>query len=68
MLTAFELKPTDRVSEIGTGSGYEVAVLSRIVQTVFRVKREAELAHYAQKRLAQLGYTNVWLHQGGGLG
>ena len=66
MVSALALKPTDHVLEIGTGSGYEAAVLSLIAQEVFSVEREAELVRYARQRLVQLGYDNVYLHHGDG--
>jgi len=66
MIEALRLSPTDRVLEIGTGSGYSAAVLSRIVATVYTVERLGELAVSAGKRLKMLGYTNVVVHEGDG--
>lgn len=66
MTEALELTPTDRVLEIGTGSGYAAAVLSRIVTTVYSVERLAGLADSARKRLTELGYRNVVVHEGDG--
>jgi protein-L-isoaspartate(D-aspartate) O-methyltransferase len=66
MISALAIKATDRVLEIGTGSGYEAAVLSLIAKEVFSVEREAQLAQEARQRLAQLGYRNVQVHQGDG--
>ncbi|HEX6385041.1 MAG TPA: protein-L-isoaspartate(D-aspartate) O-methyltransferase [Anaerolineae bacterium] len=66
MISALHLQPTDRVLEIGTGSGYAAAVLSRIVQAVYTVERHARLVQYARERLADLGYDNVWVHHGDG--
>jgi protein-L-isoaspartate(D-aspartate) O-methyltransferase len=54
-----EIKPTDRVLEIGTGSGYSAAVLSRLGSEVYTVERHASLAAAAARRLLRLGYTNV---------
>jgi len=69
MAEALELAPTDRVLEIGAGSGYAAAVLSRIAQEVFTVERHGELAESARERLAQLGFRNVRvLHGDGTLG
>jgi protein-L-isoaspartate(D-aspartate) O-methyltransferase len=59
MLQALELEPEHRVLEIGTGSGYGAAVLSRIAAEVYTVERLAELASPAHGRLADLGYDNV---------
>lgn len=66
MISLLELNPTDRVLEIGTGSGYAAAVLSRIVQEVYTVERQERLVEYARRRLDQLGYDNVWVHHGDG--
>jgi protein-L-isoaspartate(D-aspartate) O-methyltransferase len=59
MAEALELSPNDRVLEIGAGSGYAAAVLSRIAKDVFTVERHRELADTAQARLERLGYGNV---------
>ncbi len=62
------LKPTktDRVLEIGTGSGYQAAVLSHLVREVYTVEIVPELARSAAKRLIELGYRNVIVRQGDG--
>lgn len=66
MLEALELKQKDRVLEIGTGSGYAAAVLSRIVEQVFTIERYEELAKVAQARFRQLAYENIQVHTGDG--
>lgn len=66
MTEALELSPTDRVLEIGTGSGYAAAVLSRIVKTVYSVERLVRLADKARARLTALGYSNIVVHAGDG--
>lgn len=66
MIEALELSASDRVLEIGTGSGYSAAVLSRIVATVYSVERLSGLASSARQRLEVLGYTNIIVHQGDG--
>lgn len=66
MTEALELSRTDRVLEIGTGSGYAAAILSRIVATVYSVERLGGLAKGARERLARLGYTNIIIHEGDG--
>ncbi len=66
MIAALGLGPDDRVLEVGAGSGYAAAVLSRIVGEVYTVERHPELADYARARLAALGYDNVRVHQGDG--
>ncbi len=66
MIAVLELRPDDRVLEIGAGSGYAAAVLSRIVREVYTVERHRKLADYARERLAQLGYDNVRVRHGDG--
>ncbi len=66
MTEALELSRGDRVLEIGTGSGYAAAVLSRIVAEVHTVERIAGLAMAARERLDRLGYTNIRIHVGDG--
>jgi len=66
MIEALELKPSDRVLEIGAGSGYAAAVLSRIAGRVFAVERYASLAELARERMRDLGYDNVDILQGDG--
>jgi protein-L-isoaspartate(D-aspartate) O-methyltransferase len=66
MTEALELKPEDRVLEIGTGSGYAAAVLSRIAAKVFTVERFEALVEYARANLALAGYQNVFLHHDDG--
>jgi len=58
-IEALGLRGGERVLEIGTGSGYAAAVLSRLVESVFTVERLASLAESARERLARLGYHNV---------
>lgn len=57
---------TDTVLEVGTGSGYQAAILSQVVSVVHSVEIVPELAQSARKRLARLGYDNVIVHQGDG--
>lgn len=66
MTEALELTRTDRVLEIGTGSGYAAAVLSRIVTTVYSVERLGILAWSARERFETLGYRNIIIHAGDG--
>jgi protein-L-isoaspartate(D-aspartate) O-methyltransferase len=58
--------PTDRVLEIGTGSGYQAAVLAEIVDSVYTVEILPELAETARTRLGRLGYDNVVVRTGDG--
>jgi protein-L-isoaspartate(D-aspartate) O-methyltransferase len=64
MAAALELKPADRVLEIGTGSGYAAAVLASIAGEVYTVERYPELAQAASGCLQQAGYDNVYVLQG----
>jgi protein-L-isoaspartate(D-aspartate) O-methyltransferase len=56
----------DRVLEIGTGSGYQAAILSRLARSVFTVERISELAESAKRVFQQLGYTNILQRVGDG--
>jgi len=58
--------PTDRVLEVGTGSGYQAAVISRLVARVFSVELVDPLAQSAAAVLRRLGYTNVTVRSGDG--
>ena len=60
------LAPGDRVLEVGTGSGYQAAVLAEIVRDVYSIERIPELARTAAARLARLGYANVHVRDGDG--
>jgi protein-L-isoaspartate(D-aspartate) O-methyltransferase len=69
MSEALCLKPTDRVLEVGTGSGYAAAVLGRLAAEVYTVERIANLAETAARRMQRLGLGNVHvLHGDGSLG
>ncbi|MBX9792630.1 MAG: protein-L-isoaspartate(D-aspartate) O-methyltransferase [Pirellulales bacterium] len=69
MTEALELRPSDRVLEVGTGSGYAAAILGRIAREVFTIERHAELAEQAAGRLREQGFNNVHvLHGDGTLG
>ncbi len=66
MAEVLKLSPTDRVLEIGTGSGYSAAVLSRIASEVYTVEHFADLAASAGERLQRLGYNNIRIFVGDG--
>ena len=67
MSEQLEVKNDHRVLEIGTGSGYQAAVLSRLAGEVFSVERYRTLAERARETLARLGYDNVTVVAGDGL-
>lgn len=66
MTEQLEVEPQHRVLEIGTGSGYQTAVLSRLVRKVVSIERYRTLADTARDRLKTLGYTNVTIIAGDG--
>ena len=66
MTQSLELQPGDKVLEIGTGSGYQAAVLSKLVKSVFTIEIKENLAKNAASLLALLGYDNVTVKQGDG--
>jgi len=66
MTETLRLKPADRVLEIGTGSGYQAAVLAAIVREVYTIEIRKPLADKAAKTLAELGYRNVTVKFGDG--
>jgi protein-L-isoaspartate(D-aspartate) O-methyltransferase len=66
MTEALELAGRERVLEIGTGSGYQTAILSLLASKVFSLEAIAPLAQSAQDRLARLGYANVDVRLGDG--
>lgn len=66
MIDAAEIEPTDRVLEVGAGSGYAAAVLSRIAAEVFGVERFETLARAARERVEALGYENCHVVAGDG--
>lgn len=66
MTAALEVSPADDVLEIGTGSGYQAAVLSRLARTVYTVEIVPELARRAGATLKALGYSNVHVREGDG--
>jgi len=63
---ALELSPQDRVLEIGTGSGYQAAVLAELAGEVYTVERLPELSQAARERLERLGYKNLHFRVGDG--
>jgi protein-L-isoaspartate(D-aspartate) O-methyltransferase len=66
MTAALDLTCKERVLEIGTGCGYQAAILSRLAKIVFTVESRSELASSAAARLDRLGFRNVHVHCGDG--
>jgi protein-L-isoaspartate(D-aspartate) O-methyltransferase len=66
MIDAAEIAPGDRVLEVGAGSGYAAAVMSRIAASVVGIERQHELVQMAQERVDRLGYRNVRIVEGDG--
>ncbi|MCU1300095.1 MAG: protein-L-isoaspartate O-methyltransferase [Candidatus Sulfotelmatobacter sp.] len=66
MLEALQLRPSDKVLEVGTGSGYVTALLAELAAEVFSIERHPALARKARDLLAGLGYSNVHVFAGDG--
>lgn len=66
MTEILKLKRSDRVLEIGTGSGYQAAVLAEIAKEVFTIEIREKLAREAEERLEKLGYKNVMVKHADG--
>ncbi|MEN3013219.1 MAG: protein-L-isoaspartate(D-aspartate) O-methyltransferase [Endomicrobiia bacterium] len=66
MTQLLELKGTEKVLEIGTGSGYQAAILAEIVKEVYTIEIIPQLANRAEKLLKELGYTNIFIKVGDG--
>lgn len=66
MAEALRLGPGERVLDVGTGSGYAAAVLSRVADEVYTVERHKVLAETASKRFDELGYDNIYVLHGDG--
>ena len=66
MVEALEVRPEDRVLEVGTGTGYQAAILGELAKEVWSIERHAELADRAREILRTLGYANVYVVTGDG--
>ena len=66
MLESLQLAPTDKVLEVGTGSGYVTALLAELAQQVFSIERHPALVEGACEALAELGYINARIFTGDG--
>jgi protein-L-isoaspartate(D-aspartate) O-methyltransferase len=68
MTAAAKISPGDRVLEIGTGSGYQTAILAFLGAEVITIERNGSLAQAARSRLERLGYSHVTVIEGDGTG
>ena len=66
MTAALDLRPHHRVLEVGTGSGYQTAILARLVKRVYTIERHAQLAAQAQERFNTLNLFNIDVRVGDG--
>lgn len=66
MVEALEVQPTDNVLEVGTGTGYEAAVLGELAAEVWTIERHASLADRARHILQEIGYRNIYVICGDG--
>jgi len=66
MIEAARIKPGNTVLEVGAGSGYAAAVISRIAARVVGIERQHELVEVARERMTRLGYNNVEIVEGDG--
>jgi len=66
MTEALDLRSTDKVLELGTGSGYQAAILAELAAQVFSIDRVPSLARKAEETLKALGYSNVRIRVGDG--
>jgi protein-L-isoaspartate(D-aspartate) O-methyltransferase len=66
MTQLLRLKPADHVLEVGTGSGYQTAILAELAHEVYSVEAIKALAEAARERLHRLGYTNIHIRHGDG--
>src|SRR3712207_1537019 len=64
MTDRLELRPEHKVLEVGTGSGYQAAILSLLARQVYTIEIVEPLAARARRQLAELGYTNVHVRTG----
>lgn len=66
MIEVLQLPPGARVLEVGAGSGYAAAVLSRVAEEVYAIERHTDLARSADETLKRLGYDNIQVRHGDG--
>lgn len=68
MTEALELEPADNVLEIGTGSGYQTAILARLAAQVYTIEKFSSLRAAAEERLRGMGFSNILFRTGDGSG
>ncbi|MHB8657532.1 MAG: protein-L-isoaspartate(D-aspartate) O-methyltransferase [Solirubrobacteraceae bacterium] len=66
MLMLLELRPSDRVLDVGTGSGYHAALLARLASRIYTVDRHPQLVAHAREAIAALGLDNIEFFVGDG--
>lgn len=66
MVELLDVRPEDKVLEVGTGSGYQAAILGQLAAKVHSIERFPSLAETARNTLAELGYENIQVHVGDG--
>lgn len=66
MTELLNVQPEDKVLDVGTGSGYQAAILGELAREVHTIERFPALANEAEKILSDLGYTNIHIHIGDG--
>jgi protein-L-isoaspartate(D-aspartate) O-methyltransferase len=66
MVEAADIRAGDKVLEVGAGSGYAAAVISRIAERVVAIERQHDLVEVARERLQRLGYDNIEIVEGDG--
>jgi protein-L-isoaspartate(D-aspartate) O-methyltransferase len=66
MTQLLQIGNNDKILEIGTGSGFQAAILAQFSRRVYTVERQRDLADFARKRLREMGYENIAFKQGDG--
>lgn len=66
MTSLLEIEPAQNVLDVGTGSGYQAAILAELAAQVYTIERHPELAEKARDRLSEVGYKNISVHVGDG--
>lgn len=66
MINLLEVQPDDTVLEIGTATGYQASVLSRLAREVHTIERKSDISAIAEENISRLGYSNISIHTGDG--